>query len=62
MTPAPRIVPLDRTRHDRSEFRSGESSLDEWLQRFAGQAARQDGARTYVVTDGSRVIGYYSLC
>jgi len=61
MTPAPPIVPLDRARHERSEFRSGESSLDEWLQRFAGQVARQDGARTYVVTGGSRVIGYYSL-
>ena len=61
MTP-PRIVPLDRARHDWSEFRSGESLLDEWLQWFAGQAARQDGSRTYVVTDGSRVIGYYSLC
>jgi hypothetical protein len=42
MTP-PRIVPLDRARHDWSEFRSGESLLDEWLQWFAGQAARQDG-------------------
>src|SRR6478609_11839332 len=54
--------PLQAEELDRSEFRSGEWSLDEWLQRFAGQVARQDGARTYVVTDGSRVIGYYSLC
>jgi predicted N-acetyltransferase YhbS len=53
---------LDLARHDRSELRSGEPSLDEWLQRFAGQAARRDGARTYVAVEGSRVIGYYSLC
>jgi len=61
MIPAPRMVPLDRARHDRSEFRSGESSVDEWLQRFAGQVARQDGARTYGRADCSRVSGYYSL-
>ena len=58
----PPIVPLDRTAHDRSHFHSGEPDLDDWLRRFAGQATRQDSARTYVVCEGIRVVGYYTLC
>src|SRR5688500_8299712 len=48
--------------HDRSAFDSGEPPLDRWLREHAGQSDRKDGARTYVVCDGSRVVGYYSLC
>ena len=59
--PAP-IVPLDVARHDRVSFASGEPVLDEWLKKLAVQATRRDGARTYVVCDGARVVGYYSLC
>jgi GNAT superfamily N-acetyltransferase len=56
------IVPFDRKAHDRSHFLSGEPDLDDWLRRLAGQATRQDSARTYVACDGIRVVGYYSLC
>ena len=62
MTSRPRIEPLDLSAHDRTQFLCGEPTLDEWIRRFAGQAPRRDGARTYVVCDGPRVIAYYSVC
>lgn len=55
-------VPFDKSRHDRSEFGCGEVSLDLWLREQAGQAQKKDATRTYVVCDGRRVIGYYSIC
>ena len=62
MTSTFRVEPLNLSTHDRTQFRSGEPTLDDWVRRFAGQAARRDRARTYVVCDGPRVIGYYSVC
>ena len=45
---------------DVSQFDCGEASLNDWLQR---QALKSEGAsaRTYVVKDGGRVVGYYCL-
>jgi GNAT superfamily N-acetyltransferase len=48
-------------RHDVSRFESGAESLDAWLQRKARLNEAKGGARTYVVCDGDRVIGFYSL-
>ena len=45
MTSWPPITPLDHTKHDRSHFRSGEPALDDWIGRFAGQAARRINLR-----------------
>ena len=42
-------------------FDCGKSSLDNWLVRHARQAQASGSAKTYVVTDGSRVAGFYSL-
>jgi GNAT superfamily N-acetyltransferase len=48
-------------RHALGGFRSGEPSLDDWLQRRA-RANQASGAwRTYIVCEGQRVIGYYAL-
>ena len=50
-----------RAEHDLSRFDSGRPILDDWLRQ---RAARNEGAgasRTYVVCDGGRVVGYYSL-
>lgn len=49
--------------HDRSGFCCGKSSLDEFLQKFAGQYDRRDFARTYVavVPPEPAVLGYYTL-
>ena len=42
-------------------FDCGKPSLNDWLQRHAQQAQGSGSARTFVVTDNARVLGYYSL-
>jgi len=51
----------DPSRHDTSDFESGNEALDRWLVRYAGQSERRDAARTFVVADAGAVIGYYAL-
>ena len=48
-------------RHDVSQFDSGVSGLDAWLRNKARLNEAKGGARTYVVCDGDRVVGFYSL-
>ncbi len=48
-------------RHEISRFRSGVLGLDAWLQGKARLNEAKGGARTYVVCEGGRVVGYYSL-
>lgn len=48
-------------RHRLDEFDSGKPALTDWLQRHARQAQGSGSARTFVVCDGDRVAGYYSL-
>lgn len=48
-------------RHDISQFNSGVSATDTWLRSKARPNEARGGARTYVVCDGNRVIGFYSL-
>jgi GNAT superfamily N-acetyltransferase len=42
-------------------FDSGNEALDSWLRERALRNEREDASRTYVVSDGARVVGYYSL-
>jgi GNAT superfamily N-acetyltransferase len=60
---APRapIEHYDPSRHDVSDFESGNEALDRWLIRYAGQSQRRDAARTFVLSDAGVVIGYYAL-
>jgi len=46
--------------HDYSSFASGKTILDDWLRRKAYKANGLS-ARTFVVCDGRKVVGYYSL-
>jgi GNAT superfamily N-acetyltransferase len=56
------VEPLDRGRHDISDFGCGNPALDRWLHAYAGQAQRRDVARSYVAIDQEqRVMGYYTL-
>jgi GNAT superfamily N-acetyltransferase len=55
-----RIAPLSRD-HQLDEFDSGAGELDDWLRRFALMADAAGTARTYVLADGPRVLGYYAL-
>ncbi len=47
--------------HDVANFDCGKTPLNDFLIKFALQNQASGGARTYVLTRGERVIGYYSL-
>jgi predicted N-acetyltransferase YhbS len=50
-----------RGKHRLEGFASGEESLDNWLLRRARRGEAAESARTFVTTDGVRVVGYYAL-
>ncbi len=47
--------------HDVSAFTCGHDGLDDWLRRRALKNQAAGASRTYVVSDGKRVVGYYAL-
>ena len=47
--------------HAVAEFDCGKPPLNDFLQKYALQNQASGGARTYVLTRGNRVLGYYSL-
>ena len=47
--------------HDISGFDCGVPELDNWLKRRALQNEATNASRTYVITDGGRVVGFYAL-
>lgn len=47
--------------HRLESFDCGKPTLNEWLVRHARQAQSSGSAKTFVVTDEDRVIGYFSL-
>ena len=47
--------------HEIGDFRSGETSLDDWLKRRARTNQVGGASRTYVLCEGHRVIAYYAL-
>ena len=49
------------TSHQIGDFNSGVVSLDEWLKRRALANQASGAARTFVVCDADKVIGYYAL-
>ena len=47
--------------HDLSGFDCANTTLNNWLLKFAWTNQQADSAKTYVALDGNRVIGYYAL-
>lgn len=47
--------------HQLGRFHSGNEILDRWLQVHAVASQQMDIARTFVLVDGERVAGYFSL-
>jgi GNAT superfamily N-acetyltransferase len=47
--------------HKVGAFDCGQIKLNDWLQRHARQAQAAGSARTWVVAEGERLAGYYSL-
>lgn len=58
-----RIEPLDRTKHERSQFRCGVDRVDNFLFNNAARQQDVDLTRVYVacLEDGKAIIGYYAL-
>ena len=55
-----RIARLGRD-HQLDALDSGAAELDDWLRRFARLADAAGTARTYVLVDNLRALGYYAL-
>lgn len=54
------VAALDQS-HDLTQFRSGNTELDEWLREHSRQATGH-GTRTYVVLDeASTIVGYFAI-
>lgn len=53
-------VPLS-TEHRLDDFACGVDSLDDWLKRRARPNQLSGASRTYVVAEGTQVVGYYCL-
>lgn len=47
--------------HQRDDFECGITSLNDWRKKRAYQNQINHASRTYVVTEGSKVVGYYCL-
>jgi predicted N-acetyltransferase YhbS len=47
--------------HDLDSFDSGVAPLDDWLKRRARANEAEGASRTFVLCEGARVVGYYSL-
>ncbi|HEV7285768.1 MAG TPA: GNAT family N-acetyltransferase [Kaistia sp.] len=57
------IEPLDRSRHDRTGFRSGVDRIDNYLQNTAARHHAEDFSKTYVAVEppSPEILGFYSL-
>lgn len=47
--------------HDLTSFDSANAELDGWLQRHALAAQQMDSARTFLLLEAGRILGYFSL-
>ena len=52
---------LNPKKHDRKNFDCGVEALNLYLQRMANQDQRRSLTKVYVLADGKRVVGYYSI-
>ena len=48
------------TNHDTGDFDCGDETLNHWLKHLAVRNQREGSSRTWVVTDGARVVAYYA--
>jgi GNAT superfamily N-acetyltransferase len=49
------------TQHQIGDFNSGVASLDDWLKRRALANQASGAARTFVVCEANKIVGYYAL-
>jgi len=46
--------------HDTDDFDCGDETLDNWLKHLASRNQREGSSRTWVITDGARVVACYA--
>ncbi len=56
----PKLIPLT-AEHDLSPFNCGKPELNKWLGDYALASQKADLARTWILVEDDRVIGYFSL-
>lgn len=63
MADVPFFIEALQKSHDKSQFHCGESSLDEYLRRYARQNMENDSTRVYVAVrpEDTRICGFFSL-
>lgn len=57
-------VVLDKDKHNRNRFNCGIEALNNYLKVMAGQQAKKDNSRTFVLEDdmdNSHIVGFYTL-
>lgn len=52
---------LDSKKHDRKSFDCGVEALNLYLQRVANQDQKRSLTKVYVLADGKRIVGYYTI-
>lgn len=52
---------LDPKKHDRKAFDCGVEALNLYLQKYANQDQKRSLTRVYVLADGEKIVGYYSI-
>lgn len=55
------IEPFDKKHHSRREFSCEVQTLEQYFKTQAGQDVRKNLAAVFVLAEGSKVIGYYTL-
>lgn len=53
--------PLDTSKHDRKSFDCGVEALNLYLSRYVNQDQKRSVTRCHVLSDGGRIIGYFTL-
>ncbi len=55
------FAPLDPKTHDRAGFDCGVDALNRYIRQFANQDLKRGLTRVYVLADGAKIVGYYSI-
>ncbi len=52
---------LNAKEHNRKDFDCGVKELNQYIQKYANQDQKRGLTKIYVLAEGSRIIGYYSI-
>jgi ribosomal protein S18 acetylase RimI-like enzyme len=55
------FLPLDPKAHARSDFDCGVDALNRYIRQFANQDLKRGLTRVYVLAEGPKIVGYYSI-